>query len=73
MWSFGVTLYQMATAYFPTAIKQYKYGSGPIPFRKTDWSSFDFELLKDLIEHCLIIEPCDRITAAQALNHAWFD
>jgi len=26
MWSFGIMLYQMATAYLPSSIKKYKYG-----------------------------------------------
>jgi serine/threonine protein kinase len=57
----------------PTAIKQYRYGSGPIPFRKVDWNSFNFPILKDLIESCLQIDNTKRISAEEALNHAWFD
>ena len=37
MWSFGVVLYEMCVAYKPTAIKKYKYGNQPIPFRARDW------------------------------------
>ena len=37
MWSFGVMLYEMTTAYKPTAMKNYRYGSGPIPYRNVDW------------------------------------
>lgn len=73
MWSFGISLYQMATAYFPTAIKNYKYGSGPIPFRAVDWKYFDFAKLKDLIIRCLEMNPENRITAKEALNHQWFE
>lgn len=73
MWSFGVSLYQMAVAYMPTAIKQYKYGTGPIPFRKIDWNSFNFPLVRDLIESCLQMKPEDRISAADALQHPWFE
>jgi serine/threonine protein kinase len=74
MWSFGVSLYQLAVAYLPTAIKQYKYGSGPIPFRRVDWTNFEgFADLRDLIERCLEMEPRSRITADEALNHRWFE
>ena len=37
MFSFGILLYELATAYKPTAVKNYRYGSGPIPFRNVDW------------------------------------
>ena len=37
MWSFGVMLYEMCVAYKPTVIKNYQYGSGPIPFMQRDW------------------------------------
>ena len=41
MWAFGVLLYELSTAYKPTAVKNYKYGSGPIPFRNVDWRKRD--------------------------------
>jgi calcium-dependent protein kinase len=64
----------MAVAYFPTAIKKYTYGSGPIPFRQADWKEFEAgELIQDLIERCLQMDPDKRITAEEALNHPWFD
>jgi serine/threonine protein kinase len=38
MWAFGIILYELAVAYKPTQIKQYKYTSGqPIPFFERDW------------------------------------
>ena len=37
MFSFGILLYELSTAYKPTAVKNYRYGSGPIPFRNVDW------------------------------------
>jgi serine/threonine protein kinase len=73
IWSFGLCLYQMAVAYLPPAIKQYRYGTGPIPFRRVDWTSFNFEKLKDLIESCLQIKPENRISAKDAINHPWFE
>jgi len=73
MWAFGVCLYQMAVAYKPTSIKNYKYGSGPIPFIGNHWKKFNFVHLKDLIESCLKMKPEERITAEDALNHPWFE
>ena len=37
MWAFGVMLYEMCTAYKPTVLQNFRYGSGPIPYRKHDW------------------------------------
>jgi len=36
-WAFGVMLYEMCCAYKPTTLQNYRYGSGPIPFRERDW------------------------------------
>ena len=63
----------MAVAYFPTAFNRYKYGQGPIPYRKADWKDFKHrEELQDLIDSCLKMDPKERITAQGALNHKWF-
>ena len=37
MWGFGICLYEMAAAYKPTAVRNYSYASGPIPFVNRDW------------------------------------
>ena len=71
MFSFGVVLYELSTAYKPTAMKNYKYGSGPIPFRNVDWRKRNPNL-QDLISSCLDMDPAKRITAADALQHPWF-
>ena len=82
MWSFGISLHKMAVGYVPSRLKGYKYGkksflfvlgSGPIPFRTSDWATFDFSKLKDLIEKCLVIDPEKRITADEAIEHPWFE
>ena len=33
IWAVGVIIYEMSVAYKPTSFRNYKYGSGPIPFR----------------------------------------
>lgn len=33
IWAIGVIIYEMSVAYKPTSFRNYKYGSGPIPFR----------------------------------------
>ena len=48
-------------------------GSGPIPFLPNQWKKFDFNNLRNLIESCLKIDPNERITAEDALNHPWFE
>ena len=47
-------------------------GSGPIPYIQRNWKNFDYKNLQDLIESCLKINPEERITAEQALDHPWF-
>jgi serine/threonine protein kinase len=56
MWAFGVMLYEMCTAYKPTKLCNYRYGSGPIPFRDRDWKKHN-KHIKDLIVNCLEMDP----------------
>ena len=55
MWAMGIIIYEMCVGYKPTQVKNYKYGSGPIPFRPRDWKhhSDNGEALQDLILRCL--------------------
>ena len=71
MWSFGVVMYQMCVAYLPTAVKNYKYDEGPIPFRPRDWRHLDDKgaIAQDLILKCLQMDPEARISAKEALAH----
>lgn len=71
MFSLGVVLYKMAVAYKPTILGDYKYGSGPIPFRKFDWRKRSPQL-QDLVTKLLEYDPEKRITAEEALDHPWF-
>ena len=71
MWAFGVMLYEMCTAYKPTKLLNYRYGSGPVPFRDRDWRKHN-KYIKDLIVRCLEIDPNKRIQSDEALQHPWF-
>lgn len=71
IWSFGLTLYEMACAYKPTQVKNYKYETGELPFRKYDWRGKSEEL-KKLICACMELDPEKRITAEDALQHPYF-
>lgn len=57
IWSFGICLYEMAVAYKPQALDKLFYKSGVVPFRERDWRNMD--LLKDLIEKMLKIDPIE--------------
>jgi len=41
MFSFGILLYEMAVAYKPTSIMNYKYSLDALPFRQQDWKKRD--------------------------------
>lgn len=84
MWSLGVMMYEMCTAYKPTKICNYRYGkrlldlcswvtigSGPIPFRDRDWKKHN-KSIQDLITQCLEVNPEKRITCLDAMQHPWF-
>lgn len=75
IWSFGVVLYEMCVAYKPTQVRSYKYGSGPIPFRDRDWRRLEDKgaKVKDLITKCLVMDPEQRISVQEALDHPWLN
>jgi len=60
MWGLGVMMYEMCVAYKPTKVLNYKYGSGPIPFRERDWRKIP-KSAKEFIESCLVLEPGKRL------------
>lgn len=37
MFAVGVILYELMAAYKPTKLQNFRYGSGPVPFRDRDW------------------------------------
>lgn len=55
MWALGIIIYEMCVGYKPTQVSNYKYGSGPIPFRPRDWRRLTDKgkLAQDLILKCL--------------------
>ena len=61
VWSFGILLYELCVAYKPTQVKNYRYGSGPIPFRDRDWRKLS-PFVKELIKDCLEVDPNKRIS-----------
>ena len=61
----------MAVAYKPTQLGDYRYGNGPVPFRKFDWKKKSNEL-QDLVSKMLEVDPKKRVSAAEALEHSWF-
>jgi len=71
MWALGIVLYKMCVAYKPTQISGYKYGEGPIPFRRIDWRKRSKEV-QDLISKLLEVDPTKRLSAKEALEHPWF-
>ena len=74
MWAFGVLMYELCVAYFPTRI-QPMFGRRDIPifsvFPESEWS-FRSQNLIDLIVQCLAFEAVMRISASEALRHCWF-
>ena len=71
IWALGIVIYKMAVAYKPTQIPGYKTYNAPVPFRKVDWKNRSQEL-QDLVAQMLVIDPSNRISAAEALQHPWF-
>ena len=69
MWSFGIFLYILIVGYSPKMLK-WKPGN-PLPSYSRHWKKYEGTGLFDLISKCLIVNPAERITAAQALEHRW--
>ncbi|KAL3316902.1 Calcium/calmodulin-dependent protein kinase type IV [Cichlidogyrus casuarinus] len=77
MWAIGVITFILLTGYEPfegandfalyRAILRNKYSF--VPFIWDDKS----ELAKDFISRLLRLDPTERMTAQEALNHPWFD
>jgi calcium-dependent protein kinase len=75
IWSCGVLLYVMLCGYppFPGTTREEieaKIRSGKFSFEEAEWTGVS-ESVKNLIRSLLEFEPEKRITAADALKHAW--
>jgi len=75
MWSCGVIMYIMLSAYPPffgdndnQILKLVKQGTYDYP--EEDWGLISKEA-KELIDRCLTMDETKRITANQAIEHAW--
>ena len=73
IWAFGIVLYEMAVGYHPKKIQHLQLPklTDKVPYFKKHWMNKDPVLL-DLIRRCLQTNPHERITAEEALQHAYF-
>lgn len=71
MFAVGVILYELMAAYKPTKLQNFRYGSGPVPFRDRDWKKQSPQAM-DFIRQCLEVDPAERLTVDDALQHPWF-
>jgi calcium-dependent protein kinase len=69
MWSLGVLLYVMLSGTTPFATPTHAL-SGCIALSGGDWVDISADA-KDLIAHLLVLDPDERLTAAQSLEHRW--
>ena len=75
LWSLGVLLYVILSGCSPfsadeedailSLVAQAKY-----EFHEAEWQHISAEA-KDLISHLLVVEPADRLTMQQMLDHPW--
>jgi serine/threonine protein kinase len=61
MWAFGVMLYEMCFAFKPTVLKNYTYGSGPIPYERRALRKVNKQFIP-VIEGCLEMDPAKRMS-----------
>ncbi|PWN25928.1 Pkinase-domain-containing protein [Jaminaea rosea] len=75
VWSLGVITYTMLCGYTPfrsddPAKLAAETQRGRIDFHDRYWKNISQEA-KDFVKACLTVEPGKRITADEAMNHAW--
>eukprot|EP00298_Acanthocystis_sp_HF-20_P011592 c19464_g2_i1.p1 GENE.c19464_g2_i1~~c19464_g2_i1.p1 ORF type:complete len:323 (+),score=114.45 c19464_g2_i1:14-982(+) len=76
IWSCGVIMYVMLCGFPPfhgdDDEKLFNHiKSGKFEFTSPYWDNISQEA-KDLVTQCLIVDPSQRISAAQAMKHTWF-
>lgn len=75
MWSFGVIMFILLGGYPPfhdsnQKVLFNKICLGSFQFHPKRWSNVS-EQAKDMIKRLLTVNPNDRLTASQAISHAW--
>jgi len=76
IWSVGVVTYILLCGYRPfvdsnTMRLNAKIRQGEFQFSEKDWKDVSTEA-KDMIKGLIAVDPAKRLTAKQALEHAWF-
>jgi len=71
IWCFGLIMHVLTVGFSPYVLK---WTPGQeVPFNRRYWRKYLDTGLTDLISQCLKLEPSERITASQALDHFWFN
>lgn len=69
IWCLGVLLHTLAVGFPPHALR-WKPGE-EVRFGPRYWRKYEGSGMTDLIAKCLKLDPRERITASQALQHPW--
>jgi serine/threonine protein kinase len=69
IWSFGMILHILTVGFYPYALN-WKPGQ-PLKFSPRYWKKYAETGLPEFIELCLRLNPAERLTATQALEHKW--
>ncbi|CAA9987967.1 calcium-dependent protein kinase 3, putative [Plasmodium knowlesi strain H] len=77
LWSAGVLFYILLCGYPPFYGESdheilIRVKSGKFNFKGKEWTEVTEEA-RDLIKHCLTMDPQKRTTASEALRHPWFN
>ena len=75
LWALGVLLYIMLCGYPPFPTNELRrlcrhVIAGKFTFHPKYWTTISSEV-KDLIEHLIVVNPQQRFTIDQVLNHSW--